>query len=177
MPAVAQRLSRWHANSDTRSDTMRGVRKRGAFLMPDITLYFAPASRAFTPHWLLEELEVPYKVRTISLRKGAQKSPQYLHINSMGKVPALRDGHVTVSESPAICIYLADRYSLGNLGGTTASSSCTTPPSWQKRECGALPPESPVRKSPPILQERNLTAAQPRRARRQRNCRCTRYSP
>jgi glutathione S-transferase len=83
--------------------------------VPDITLYFAPASRAFTPRWLLEELELPYEVRTISLRRGAQKSPRYLRINPMGKVPALTDGSVTVSESPAICIYLADRYSLGNL--------------------------------------------------------------
>jgi len=83
--------------------------------VPDITLYFAPASRAFTPRWLLEELEVPYTVSTISLRRGAQKSPSYLQINPMGKVPALTDGPVRVSESPAICIYLADRYSLGNL--------------------------------------------------------------
>ncbi|WP_233828952.1 glutathione S-transferase family protein [Paraburkholderia sp. ZP32-5] len=83
--------------------------------MSDITLYFAPASRAFTARWLLEELGLPYRVKTVSLRKGAQKSPSYLQINSMGKVPALTDGPVTVSENPAICIYLADRYSLGNL--------------------------------------------------------------
>ncbi|HEY4309362.1 MAG TPA: glutathione S-transferase family protein [Pirellulales bacterium] len=83
--------------------------------MPDITLYFAPASRAFTPRWLLEELGLPYRVETLSLRKGAQKSPRFLQVNPMGKVPALTDGPVTVSENPAICIYLADRYSPGNL--------------------------------------------------------------
>jgi glutathione S-transferase len=81
--------------------------------MSDITLYFVPASRAFMPLWLLEELALPYAVETIELRKGQQKSPDYLRVNPMGKVPALRDGDVTVSESPAICIYLADRYSLG----------------------------------------------------------------
>jgi glutathione S-transferase len=86
--------------------------------MPDITLYFAPASRAFTPLWLLEELALPYAVETIDLRKGEQKSPDYLNVNPMGKVPALRDGDVTVSESPAICIYLADRYSLGEMAPT-----------------------------------------------------------
>jgi glutathione S-transferase len=80
---------------------------------PDITLYFAPASRAFTPRWLLEELGLPYEVKTIDIRKGAQQSPDYLCVNPMGKVPALTDGAVTVSENPAICIYLADRYSLG----------------------------------------------------------------
>ena len=79
---------------------------------PDITLYFAPASRAFTPRWLLEELGLPYEVKTIDIRKGGQQSPDYLRVNPMGKVPALTDGAVTVSENPAICIYLADRYSL-----------------------------------------------------------------
>ena len=78
----------------------------------DITLYFAPASRSFTPRWLLEELGLPYAVETIDIRKGGQHSPGYLRVNPMGKVPALTDGAVTVSENPAICIYLADRYSL-----------------------------------------------------------------
>jgi glutathione S-transferase len=82
---------------------------------PGITLYFAPASRAFTPRWLLEELGVPYRVETIDIRNGGQQSPDYLRINPMGKVPALTDGAVTVSENPAICIYLADRYSLGGM--------------------------------------------------------------
>src|ERR1700727_473394 len=55
----------------------------------DITLYFAPASRAFTPRWLLEELELPYNVKSIDLRRGIQKSAQFRAINPMGKVPAL----------------------------------------------------------------------------------------
>jgi glutathione S-transferase len=86
--------------------------------MADITLYFALASRAFTPRWLLEELGLPYGVAMIDLRKGAQKSPDYLRINPMGKVPALTDGEVVVAENPAICIYLADRYSYGGLAPT-----------------------------------------------------------
>ena len=83
--------------------------------MSDITLYFAPASRSFTPRWLLEELGVPYRIRKINLRKGEQKHPDYLRINPMGKVPALKDGAVVVSENPAICLYLADRYGYGTL--------------------------------------------------------------
>ncbi len=86
--------------------------------MSDITLYFAPATRAFTPLWLLEELALPYAIETIDLRKRQQKSPEYLRVNPMGKVPALKDGDVTVSENPAICIYLADRYSLGHMAPT-----------------------------------------------------------
>jgi glutathione S-transferase len=83
--------------------------------MNGITLYFSPASRSFTPRWLLEELGIPYAVKTISLRRGVQKSTGFTAINPMGKVPALRDGDVVVAENPAICIYLADRYSYGKL--------------------------------------------------------------
>jgi glutathione S-transferase len=83
--------------------------------MSQLTLYFARASRSFTPRWLLEELGVPYAIQNIDLRKQAQKSAAYLQINPMGKVPALTDGGAVVTESPAICIYLADRYSYGEL--------------------------------------------------------------
>jgi glutathione S-transferase len=83
--------------------------------MLQITLYFAPASRSFTPRWLLEEIGLAYQVRMIDLRKGEQKSPAYTRLNPMGKVPALTNGEVAVAESPAICIYLADRYSYGDL--------------------------------------------------------------
>jgi glutathione S-transferase len=83
--------------------------------MPAITLYFSPFSRSFTARWMLEEIGAPYAVKTINLRKNEQNSPEFLQLNPMGKVPALTDGAVTVSENPAICIYLADRYSLGDL--------------------------------------------------------------
>jgi glutathione S-transferase len=83
--------------------------------MADITLYFSLASRSFTPRWLLEELGVPYRVQTVDLRERAQKRPDYLRINPMGKVPALTDGAVVVTENPAICLYLADRYGYGRL--------------------------------------------------------------
>lgn len=80
-----------------------------------ITLYFAPFSRSFTPRWLLEELGVPYDVKLMNLRRGDQKRADYVRVNPMGKVPALTDGAVSVSENPAICIYLADRYGYGTL--------------------------------------------------------------
>jgi glutathione S-transferase len=80
-----------------------------------ITLYHSPASRAFTAYWMLEELGVPFDVRTIDIGKGEQKSPAYLKLNPAGKVPTLTDGRVVVSENPAIAIYLADRYGYGTL--------------------------------------------------------------
>lgn len=80
-----------------------------------ITLYHSPASRAFTAYWMLEELGVPFAVRTVDIRKGEQKAPAYLKLNPAGKVPTLTDGEVVVSENPAIAIYLADRYGYGSL--------------------------------------------------------------
>ena len=80
-----------------------------------ITLYHSPASRAFTAYWMLEELGVNFRVKTIDIRKGEQKQPAYLKLNPAGKVPTLTDGEVVVSENPAIAIYLADRYGYGTL--------------------------------------------------------------
>lgn len=80
-----------------------------------ITLYHSPASRAFTAYWMLEELGVPFEVRTVDIRKGEQKAADYLKLNPAGKVPTLTDGPVVVSENPAIAIYLADRYGYGSL--------------------------------------------------------------
>lgn len=80
-----------------------------------ITLYHSPASRAFTAYWMLEELGVPFKIKTIDIRKGEQKAAAYLKLNPAGKVPTLTDGPVVVSENPAIAIYLADRYGYGTL--------------------------------------------------------------
>lgn len=80
-----------------------------------ITLYHSPASRAFIAYWMLEELGVPFRVQTVDIAKGQQKDPAYLKLNPSGKVPTLTDGKVVVSENPAICIYLADRYGYGTL--------------------------------------------------------------
>jgi glutathione S-transferase len=83
--------------------------------MSGIVLYHSIASRAFVPLWLLEELGIPYRIASTNISKGEQKAPGYLRVNPMGKVPALDDGGVIVTEVPAICIYLADKYSYGTL--------------------------------------------------------------
>ena len=64
---------------------------------------------------MLEELGAPYELAFVNIMKGAQKSPELLALNPMGKVPILKDGDVVVTESAAIGLYLADRYALGKL--------------------------------------------------------------
>jgi glutathione S-transferase len=73
-------------------------------------LYFARRTRATRPRWLLEELGVPYEKINLELSKGEHKSPEYLAVHPLGVVPALVDGEVTLFESVAICLYLADKY-------------------------------------------------------------------
>jgi glutathione S-transferase len=73
-------------------------------------LYWAPRSRSFSALWLMEETGQPYERILIDIRTGAQRSPDYLAINPMGKVPALKDGEATLAEAAAICAYVAERY-------------------------------------------------------------------
>jgi glutathione S-transferase len=78
--------------------------------MAEITFYTNPMSRGRIVHWLLEELGVPYEMKTLDFDKGEHKLPAYLKINPMGKVPAIVHGGVVVTEAAAICTYLADAY-------------------------------------------------------------------
>ncbi|MCU0565343.1 MAG: glutathione S-transferase N-terminal domain-containing protein [Oculatellaceae cyanobacterium Prado106] len=60
---------------------------------------------------MLEEVELPYQVHVIDIRKGDQFSPEYVSINPNSKIPAIvdRDTGMTVFESGAILIYLAEK--------------------------------------------------------------------
>jgi len=78
--------------------------------MPQLTLYHATPSRSSIALWMLEEVGEPYDIKLLDLAKGDQQNPEYLAINPMGKVPALRHGAAVVTESAAICTYLADAF-------------------------------------------------------------------
>ena len=75
-----------------------------------IKLYWSPRSRSFTALWLMEESGQPYERVLTDITTGAQRAPEYLAINPMGKVPALQDGAATLGEAAAICAYVAERY-------------------------------------------------------------------
>ncbi len=72
-------------------------------------LYWSPRSRSFTALWLMEETGEPYERVLTDISTGAQKTPEFLKINPMGKVPALQDGDATLAEAAAICAYVAER--------------------------------------------------------------------
>jgi glutathione S-transferase len=78
--------------------------------MPDLTLYHAAPSRSSIVLWMLEELGQPYDIKLIKLSAGDNLKPDYLAINPMGKVPALKHGDAVITEAAAICTYLADEF-------------------------------------------------------------------
>ncbi|MGH8517745.1 MAG: glutathione S-transferase family protein [Panacagrimonas sp.] len=72
------------------------------------TLYHCMSARSFRPLWTLEELRLPYELIVLPFPPRAI-SKEYLGVNSLGTVPAFRDGDVFMTESSAISQYLADR--------------------------------------------------------------------
>lgn len=77
--------------------------------MSNMMLYTNPQSRGRIVRWMLEEVGADYDVRIMEF-DGNIKSPDYLKLNPMGKVPTLVDGAVVISEVAAICAYLADKF-------------------------------------------------------------------
>jgi glutathione S-transferase len=77
--------------------------------MAEITLYTNPMSRGRIARWMLEEVGEPYE--TVLLDYGTtMKCADYLAVNPMGKVPAIKHRDTVVTEAAAICAYLADAF-------------------------------------------------------------------
>ena len=77
--------------------------------MTILTFYTNPMSRGQIARWMLEEVGQPYE--QVLLDYGTtMKAPEYLAINPMGKVPAVKHGDVVVTEAAAICAYMADAF-------------------------------------------------------------------
>jgi glutathione S-transferase len=83
--------------------------------MSGITLYHASPSRSSVVLWMLEEVGVPYDIKLLNLNNGDNLKPDYLAINPMGKVPAIKHGDTVITEVAAICTYLADAFPEKNL--------------------------------------------------------------
>ena len=75
----------------------------------ELVLYTNPQSRGRIARWMLEETRQPYRTEVLDYAT-TMKAPAYLAINPMGKVPALRHGDTVVTETAAICAYLADAF-------------------------------------------------------------------
>lgn len=72
--------------------------------------YFNPMSRAVTTKWMLAELDAPHEEIVIDFLAGENNTPEFRAINPMGKLPCLVDDDVVITETAAICTYLADKF-------------------------------------------------------------------
>ncbi|AKJ69578.1 glutathione S-transferase [Pandoraea thiooxydans] len=79
-----------------------------------ITLFHCVSARSFRPLWMLEELGLPYELRMLPFPPRARER-SYLDVNPLGTVPLLLDGATRMTESSAICQYLAARYTPNTL--------------------------------------------------------------
>ena len=74
-----------------------------------LTLYHCVSARSLRPLWMLEELGLAYRLEMLPFPPRFERG-EYLQINPLGTVPLLVDGPVHMTESSAICEYLAARH-------------------------------------------------------------------
>ncbi|UTV28125.1 glutathione S-transferase family protein [Photobacterium atrarenae] len=75
-----------------------------------VTLYGYPRTRSLRVSWLLEELGLEWEYQLVDFNNNEHRAPQFLARNPAGKVPCLIDDQIVVTESAAICLYLAEKY-------------------------------------------------------------------
>jgi len=73
-------------------------------------LYYAPGTCALETHIALEEAGAPYEAVLVDFRSQTQRSPEYLAVNPKGRVPALVTESGTLTETPALLCFVAQRY-------------------------------------------------------------------
>jgi glutathione S-transferase len=105
-----------------------------------ITFYHNPMSRGRIAHWMLEETGAPYDVKILSFEKREHKSPEFLAVNPMGKIPAIVHRGTVVTEAAAICAYLADAFPESRLAPPTSDPKRGTYYRWLFFGAGCVEP-------------------------------------
>ena len=77
--------------------------------------FFAPATCALASRIALEESGAAYEPVRIDFKSGQQRSPEYLKVNPKGRVPALVTDKGTLTETPAMLLYIAQTYPAAKL--------------------------------------------------------------
>jgi len=86
-------------------------------------LFYYPDNASLAPHFVLEEIGAPFTLTLVDRTRNAQKSPQYLERNPLGRIPTLVYDDVVLFESAAICLHLADRHPEARLAPAVASDA------------------------------------------------------
>jgi glutathione S-transferase len=106
-----------------------------------ITLFYRPKTRATRFIFLLEELEAPYTVHPVTTRtRDGGGAADAANPHPHGKVPAISDDGVVVFESPAIALYLTDKFPNNRLGPLSGDAQRGAYLSWLAYYSGVLEP-------------------------------------
>lgn len=141
-------------------------RNQKAIQMVEIVLYASRASRSLAGYWMLEELCTPYTVVDVDLRQRKQLEPGFLKINLSGRVPVVSVDGMIVSERPAICALIVDRFGYGSLAPAidprivariSNGWSMRRPSLIQQSRCGRRTLMRPLSIQPGILRNRQST--------------------
>jgi len=106
----------------------------------EIVFYHNPRSRAQMVHWMLEEAGAPYRIVLIDLEKGEHKTPVFLALNPMGKLPTIVHRGVVVTETAAIIAYLADTFPAAELAPPPGDAARGTYYRWLFFGAGCIEP-------------------------------------
>ena len=106
-----------------------------------ITLFHRPKTRSTRFIFLLEELATPYQIRLVTTRtRDGSGAPDPANPHPHGKVPAIADDGVMVFESPAIALYLTDKFPKNQLGPLVGEPRRGAYLSWLSYYAGVLEP-------------------------------------
>ncbi|MGA2565180.1 MAG: glutathione S-transferase family protein [Steroidobacteraceae bacterium] len=106
-----------------------------------ITLYHAPKSRSSRIIFLLEELQVPYEIKLVTIRRrDGSGALDRANPHPLGKVPAISDNSTVVYESSAIALYLTDQYPKNHLGPLVGEPERGAYLTWLAYYSGVLEP-------------------------------------
>lgn len=106
-----------------------------------ITLFHRPKTRSSRFIFLLEELEAPYQIKLVTTRtRDGTGSVDPANPHPHGKVPAISDDGAIVFESPAIALYLTDKFPKNHLGPLVGERGRGSYLSWLAYYTGVLEP-------------------------------------
>jgi glutathione S-transferase len=129
-------------------------------------LHYLPRTRATRPRWLLEEAGAVHELARVDVATGQNKAPQYRAIHPHGSVPALSDDGMTLVESSAICMAVADKFPEKNLAPKLGTRARAGYYQWMVYVPATMDPciseISRSRRLPPDQQERAAVDAKAR---------------
>ena len=96
--------------------------------MSALRIYGVARTRAFRALWMAEELGLDYEHIPIEIGEAGARKPEFLAINPNGRLPAIDDDGFVLTESLAITLYLAKKYSSGKLYPATLQAEARV---WQ----------------------------------------------